>query len=98
MPGAQSVRTLTTIQRIQHTHLHTTGTANCTNLKTVFQYIMPFDLVETNQHFTAAYCPQHQGDELMMEAASTSVTCQFIPDYMAQNPIRAIFILASIRT
>jgi hypothetical protein len=32
---------------------------------------VPFGLVETNQHFTVAYCPYHQGDD-MMEAASTS--------------------------
>jgi hypothetical protein len=41
---------------------------------TVFQDIVPFGLVETNQHFTVDYCPHHQGDYLMMEAASTSET------------------------
>jgi hypothetical protein len=40
---------------------------------TIFQDIVPFGLVETNQHFTVASCP-HQGDDLMMEAASTSET------------------------
>jgi hypothetical protein len=41
---------------------------------TVFLDAVPFGLVETNQHFTVAYCPHHQCDDLMMEAASTSET------------------------
>jgi hypothetical protein len=41
---------------------------------TVFQDIVPFGLAETNQHFIVAYCPHHQGDDLMMEAVSISET------------------------
>jgi hypothetical protein len=40
----------------------------------VFQDVVPFGLVETNQHFTVAYCPHRQGDDMMMEAAITSET------------------------
>jgi hypothetical protein len=38
----------------------------------VFQNTVPFGLAKTSQHFTVAYCPHHQGDNLMMETASTS--------------------------
>jgi hypothetical protein len=52
-----------------------TRTANCANLKmTVFLDVVPFSLVKINQHFTVACCPHHHGDDLMMEAASTSET------------------------
>jgi hypothetical protein len=74
MPGAQSVRTITIIQRIQPPPA-STETANNKNLKmNVFQNTVPFGLVETSQHFTVAYCPHHQDVDLMMEAASTSET------------------------
>jgi hypothetical protein len=64
---------------------------------TVFQDV-PFSLVETHRRFRVAYCPHHQGDDLMMEAVSTSEMSVSLFQTAWHNIPEVIFILANVRT
>jgi hypothetical protein len=54
---------------------------------TVFYDVMPWSLVETDQHFRGAYCLHHQGDDVGGNKHLWNVS-QFLPDYTGLHPER----------